>query len=125
MLEVAEERRVRGAVERRYRLRQDRAVLAADALELLSVDDYRRGFATAMAVLVAEFTGYLDRADADPTADLVGFRQYSVWVSPDEFGELITELRAAIMPRLANRPAPDRRQYLLSPIQFPIDDPAS
>ncbi|GLX00011.1 hypothetical protein [Microtetraspora sp. NBRC 16547] len=30
ILEVADERRVRGAVERRYRLRQDRAVIDAE-----------------------------------------------------------------------------------------------
>jgi len=33
---------------------------------------------------------------------------------------MIGELRRVILPRLANQPASDRAQYLLSPIFFPI-----
>lgn len=122
ILEVAGERRVRGAVERRYRLRHDRAVIDAEAIASLSLDDHRRGFAAAVAALVAEFDAYLERDRADPVADLVGYRQHAVWLSQDELLELIGELRAAIAPRLANRPTPERARYLLSPIHFPIED---
>ncbi|MFD0479595.1 hypothetical protein ACFQ0B_74175 [Nonomuraea thailandensis] len=94
-------------------------------IESLSRDDHRRGFATAMAILLAEFNAYLDRDEADPVADLVGYRQHAVWLSHDELHELISELRAAIAPRLANPSAPDRTQYLLSPILFPIEAPPS
>ena len=34
---------------------------------------------------------------------------------------VIVELRQVIAPRLANQPAPERVQYLLSPILFPIE----
>ncbi|MEV4510081.1 helix-turn-helix domain-containing protein [Dactylosporangium sp. NPDC049525] len=123
VLEVADERRVRGAVERHYRLRPDRAVIDAGSLESLTLDDYRRSFGVAMAALLAEFDAYLGRDHADPVADLVGYRQHALWLSPDELLELIGELRRAILPRLANTPAPGRSQYLLSPIHFPIDEP--
>jgi DNA-binding transcriptional ArsR family regulator len=123
VLEVAEEQRVRGAVERRYRLRQDRVIIDAEKVASLSLDDHRRAFATAVAVLVAEFNTYLDRDQPEPAADLVGYRQHAVWLSQDELVEMIGQLRAAIAPRLANEPTPERRQYLLSPILFPIDPP--
>ncbi|WP_433240879.1 helix-turn-helix domain-containing protein [Actinomadura nitritigenes] len=119
VLEVAEERRVRGAVERRYRLRQERAVI--DPAAPLSRDDHRRGFAAATAALIAAFGAYLDRDGSDPAADLVGYRQHAVWLSQEELLELIAGMRAAIAPRLANGPAPGRAQYLLSPILFPIE----
>ncbi|MFB4291515.1 helix-turn-helix domain-containing protein [Nonomuraea sp. ATR24] len=122
VLEVAGEQRVRGAVERRYRLRQDRAVIDAELMRTLTPDDHRRGFATAMAILLAEFNAYLDREHADPIADLVGYRQHAVWLSPEELDELITGLRAAIAPKLANEPGPGRSRYLLSPILFPSED---
>ncbi|MEU0806849.1 helix-turn-helix domain-containing protein [Streptomyces sp. NPDC005970] len=125
LLEVAEERRVRGAVERRYRLRQERAVIDAEMMESLSLDDYRRGFAAAMATLAAEFDAYLDREGADPAADLVGYRQHAVWLSRDELHEMIGELRGAIAPRLANTPTGDRARYLLSPILFPAEEPSA
>ncbi|TQF01226.1 helix-turn-helix domain-containing protein [Kitasatospora acidiphila] len=121
ILEVAEERRVRGAVERHYRLRQDRAVVGPEALRALTPDRHRQAFATAMTALLAEFSAYLDRPDADPVADQVGYRQHALWLSPAELDELIGELRAAIAPRLANRPSPERAQYLLSPIHFPVE----
>src|SRR3977135_4485130 len=47
-LEVAGEQRVRGAVERRYRLRQDRPVIDAEAAASMSLEDHRRGFAAAI-----------------------------------------------------------------------------
>ncbi|KAA9373770.1 helix-turn-helix domain-containing protein [Microbispora cellulosiformans] len=121
ILEVAEERRVRGAVERRYRLRQDRTVIDADALAALSRDDHRRVFATSMAVLVAEFDAYLDHENADPIADLISYRQHAVWLTRGELEKMISELRRVIFPLLANEPAPDRTQHLLSPIFFPIE----
>ncbi|WP_336216258.1 helix-turn-helix domain-containing protein [Nonomuraea sp. LPB2021202275-12-8] len=122
ILEVADEQRVRGAVERRYRLRQDRASIDADTSESLSLDDHRRAFATAMATLLSEFNAYLDRDQADPAADLVGYRQHAVWLSRDEVLELIGELRRVIVPRLTHQATPDRAQYLLSPTLFPIEE---
>jgi hypothetical protein len=76
-----------------------------------------------MTALLAEFNAYLDRDHADPAADLVGYRQHAVWLSRDELLDMISQLRHAIAPRLANPPTPDRTQYLLSPILFPIDEP--
>ncbi|MFE4373125.1 helix-turn-helix domain-containing protein [Streptomyces sp. NPDC056835] len=123
VLEVALERRVRGAVERRYRLRRDRAGINTDTVNSLSLDDHRSAFAAALAVLAAEFTAYLDRDTADPIADLVGYRQHAVWLSPGELHGMIDGMREAIAPHLANEPSPDRTQYLISPILFPVEAP--
>ncbi|MEU8148715.1 helix-turn-helix domain-containing protein [Nonomuraea sp. NPDC048901] len=125
ILEVADERRVRGAVERHYRLRLDRVTVDADALAALSPDDHRRVFATSMAVLVAEFNAYLDRENADPVADLVGYRQHAIWLNRDELEEMISGLRRVLLPLLANQPTPDRAQYLLSPLFFPLEQPSA
>ncbi|GGU73258.1 transcriptional regulator [Streptomyces albospinus] len=121
VLEVADEQRVHGAVERRYRLRRERAVIDADAAASMSLDDHRRGFTAAMAVLLAEFNSYLGREGADPTADSVGYRQGTLWLSPDELIELIGELRSAFAARSANTPAPGRSPHLMSAIFFPGD----
>jgi DNA-binding transcriptional ArsR family regulator len=124
VLEVAEERRVRGAVERLYRLRLDRASIDPALIATLTPDDHRQGFAAAMAVLVAEFNLYLDREQANPVEDLVGYRQHAVWLTPDELTTLIEGLRSAILPVLSNEATPDRTRYLLSPILFPAEDSA-
>jgi DNA-binding transcriptional ArsR family regulator len=121
ILEVEGEQRVRGFVERRYRLRRDRAVVDAERAASATPDQHRQAFAVAMAALIAEFNAYLDRDSADPAGDLVGYRQHSIWLTPDERAALIDDLRAALLPRLAFEPTPERTQHLISPILFPID----
>jgi DNA-binding transcriptional ArsR family regulator len=123
VLEVAGERRVRGAVERRYRLHRERAAIDAATAASLSREDHRRAFATSLAVLAAEYDAYLRRDEADPVDDQVGYRQHAVWLSPEELREMIEGMRGAIAPHLANEPADGRTQYLLSPILFPIAAP--
>jgi hypothetical protein len=122
ILEVDHEQQVGGTIERWYRLHGPSAVISADMAVSASLEDYRRAFATAMTALLGEFNAYLDRGHADPPADAVGFRQHALWLSPHERDELIEELRKAIVPQLNNEPAPGRRQHLLSPILFPIED---
>ncbi|MGA5820267.1 helix-turn-helix domain-containing protein [Kitasatospora sp. NPDC094028] len=120
VLEVAREQRVRGAVERHYRLRAGRPAVDAAAM---TTDDHRRGFAAAMAVLIAEFNAYLDSEGADPLTQGVSYKQGTFWLSPDELAELGGELMNVLAPRLANRPAPGREPYLLSPVIFPTAAP--
>ncbi|MET9266530.1 helix-turn-helix domain-containing protein [Amycolatopsis sp. NPDC004079] len=122
ILEVADEQRVRGAVERTYRLRKENASIDQDAIARLTPDDHRRGFAAATAALVAEFDAYLSRDQANPVEDLVGYRQHAVWLDRDELLAMIDGMRKAIAPMLANGPAPGRTRYLLSPILFPSED---
>ena len=123
VLEVADEQRVHGAVERHYRLRRDRAAIDLDAAASMSLDDHRNGFAAAMAVLLAEFNAYLDRDGADPVADSVGYRQGILWLSAGEQAELIDAVREVLAAKGSNRPALDRRPHLLSMIFFPTEEP--
>jgi DNA-binding transcriptional ArsR family regulator len=122
-LEVAGEHRVRGAVERSYRLRRDRPVIGTGEAASMSLEDHRRGFAAAMAVLIAEFNAYLDREGSDPIADAVGYRQGTIWLSRSELAEMIGEMIGVLGSRAGNQPAPDRTPYLLSTILFPTGQP--
>lgn len=122
-LEVADERRVRGAVERHYRLRRDRASIAPAAGATMSLDDHRQGFAASMGALLAEFDAYLGRPGADPFADLVGYRQGVVWLSDEELTEAAGEIQAVLAARAGNPATPGRRPRLLSLIQFPTEPP--
>lgn len=122
-LEVAGEQRVRGAMERRYRLRQDRPVIDADAASGMTLEEHRRGFAAAVAVLIAEFNAYLDRDGTDPGADGVSYRQGVLWLSPDELAEMTRKMLGILRDSVDNKPAPGRAPYLLSPILFPTAQP--
>jgi DNA-binding transcriptional ArsR family regulator len=119
VIEVAAEQRVRGAVERRYRLRQERPRIDSGMAAAMTLEDHRRGFAAAISVLIAEFNAYLDSDGADPAADGVGYRQGILWLSPDEFAELARSFADIMRDAVAHEPSPDRVPYVLSPILFP------
>lgn len=123
ILEVEGEQRVRGFVERRYRLRRAAAAITLARAAAASKDDHRRAFATAMAVLLAEYGRYLDRPESDPAGDMVGYRQHAIWLTDDERARLIEGMRAAILPIIDNGPGEGRAPYLLSPVLFPVADP--
>lgn len=122
ILEVEGEEQVRGAVQRRYRLREERARVAAEVGKSMSREDHRRAFGGAMAALIAEFNAYIARKDANPFDDRVGYRQGTIWLTEGEITTLIREIRGALAAPMANPPATGRRPYLLSTIFFPIEE---
>jgi hypothetical protein len=122
LLEVAGEQRVHGAVERSYRLNRARTRISPQEVAAMTLDDHRNGFAAAMAALLADFNAYIARPGADPAADMVGYVQVPLWLSPEELTAMAAQVRAMLTSMMDNEPAPGRRLYLLSPILFPIDE---
>jgi DNA-binding transcriptional ArsR family regulator len=120
LLEVVSEERIRGTVERRYRLHRQRAAIDNEATATLTLEDHRRGFTAVVASLLAEFEVYLGRPGADPFSDKVSYPQFSLWLSDAEKAELIDEVGASLRSRLANDPSPKRRRHLLTTILFPV-----
>ncbi|GGP53193.1 helix-turn-helix domain-containing protein [Saccharothrix coeruleofusca] len=119
VLEVADEQRVHGAVERHYRLRRERYAVDQQAAEAMSLEDHRRGFTAAMAAMIGEFGSYLDRDGADPATDGVGYRQGVLWLSREELAEVAEGMRRVYAARAGNGPAPGRAPYLVSAVFFP------
>ncbi len=124
VLEVTDEVRVRGAVERRYRLSEARATIDRERAEAMSLEEHREAFMAAISALVAEFEAYLAQSDARPGMDRVGYRQIPLQLAPNEVAALVGEMSAVLAAFTSNAPDPARRTYLLSPILFPIDPPA-
>lgn len=123
VLEVVGERKVRGAVERTYRLVLEAASVGAEEAAAMDVEQHRRAFATFVAALLADFDRYLDGSGGAPdlVGDGVGYRQAALWLTDEEFGILLAELQAAVMSRMANRPAAGRRRRVLSTVLLPAD----
>jgi DNA-binding transcriptional ArsR family regulator len=123
VLAVAEERRVRGAAERRYRLVTEAVVVGPDEAATLGPDEHRRAFTSFVAALLADFDRYVGRAaEAGPldlAADRVGYRQVAVWVTDEEFDDLLGEINTAVEARLGNPPGGVRRRRVISRVTFP------
>jgi hypothetical protein len=119
VFQVESERKVRGVVERRYRLNAGAAAVSLDDARRMTREDHRRGFAAAMAALMADFGGYLDRGDADPVSDEVSYRQFVVWLTPEERSRLIAELSRMLLALPSHSDGDPREPYILSTVFFP------
>lgn len=119
VLEVADERRVRGAVERRYRLRAGAAYVGPEAAATMTDDDHRRAFLTFVAGLLGDLDRYLEAGHVDLARDGVGYRQHALHLTDEELAELVTDLRAVLEPRLAYQPDGIRTRRFLSTVLMP------
>lgn len=119
VLEVVEQRKVRGTVERTYRLRLDRASVGAIDLRGMSVEDHRRAFRTFVARLLGDYDRYLERGDVDLGRDRVAYRQAGLYLSDEETDDVLAEIRSVVARHAQKRPAPGRRRRLLSTIIVP------
>lgn len=117
-LEVVREEKVRGAVERTYRLRRSQTRLTETEQESLTPDDLRRTMATIAAVMVSEFDRSLEASALTQRADL-SLAQLSLWLTDDELAQLTRTLMSFVARHQDNAPQ-GRRRYLLTPIYFPL-----
>jgi hypothetical protein len=85
----------------------------------MTKDDHRRGFGASLATLLAEFGSYLDQDNADPTADMVSYRQAPLWLSDADKRVLYEQLLEVIRPYLSNDHSPDHRPHIFAAILFP------
>lgn len=123
VLEVADERRVRGVVERSYRVRKEEAVVGPGARAAMTRDDHMRAYSTFVASLMGDFDRFLARPGADPHLDGVVYQQAAVWLTDDEFTEMLNEIRHAVMSRMGGPRDGGRRRRVASLVVVP-DEPA-
>jgi len=119
VLTVADERRVRGTVERTYRLELAAAGISPDALAGMSTEDHRRAFLAYIAGMVLDFDRYLAGDEIDLTRDGVGYSVAALWLDDTELEALGRAIAAAVVPLMDNRPGPGRRLRMLRTVMLP------
>jgi hypothetical protein len=123
-LQVVAERRIRGAVERTYVLRQAAARVRADEIAAMQADDVRAMFMAFAAGLIGDFDRYLQRGRPDLIRDGVAFGIEGLWLDDAEFTEMMRDLYRVLDSRRANLPGKRRRRRLLASVLLPGDDTA-
>lgn len=121
LLEVVEQRQVRGSVERTYGVVTSAVALDGEDLASATADDHFRYFATFVGTLLADFAAYLASGEPALGADRVGYRQVALWLTDDELDAMIETMSRAVEERIGNGPAPGRRRRLLTTIVLPDD----
>jgi DNA-binding transcriptional ArsR family regulator len=124
-LQVVAERRVRGAVERTYVLRQAASRVRLDEIASMSTDELRAMFTAFVAGLLGDVDRYLARGTPDLLRDGVAFGLEGMWLTDAELTELVRELNIVLADRRANQPAEGRRRRLLASVWLPGADTAA
>jgi DNA-binding transcriptional ArsR family regulator len=120
VLRVESEHKVRGVMERVYRLDAAATPIGPQVAQAMTAEDHRLGFAAAMGALLGDFNAYLDSDGARPAEDRVAYRQFLVWLSDEERDRLILELSSLVLAHRDNGPREGRAAYILSPLFFPL-----
>ncbi|MGA2928388.1 MAG: helix-turn-helix domain-containing protein [Solirubrobacteraceae bacterium] len=122
VLQVVAERRVRGAVERTYMLRQFAARIGPEEVRAMSAEQHGQAFIAYVAGMLADADRYLASEPLDPVRDGADYQVGALWLTGGEFAELLRDLSAVFAPRLANPPAAGRRRRLVYMVFLPAPE---
>jgi Helix-turn-helix domain len=122
VLQVVAERRVRGAVERTYTLRQAAAQMTPNEIAAMTNEEHAHAFMAFVAGILGDFDRYLATDPTDPVRDGAGYRLAAVWLTDAELTEFLRDLAAVIQPRAANAPSKTRRRRILAGVMLPAPE---
>lgn len=125
LIEVVEERRIRGATERVYALPAHGATLDAAALATATPEDHARYFTAFISSLLSDFSRYLARDRIDLAADGAGYQQVVLHLTDEELAKFAADFGQVIGPLLANEPGNGRVPRLLATVLLPTDQPTA
>ncbi|SFF89057.1 Helix-turn-helix domain-containing protein [Actinoplanes philippinensis] len=125
LIEVVDQRRIRGAVERVYALPAHGATLDAAALATATPEDHARYFTAFVSSLLSEFSRYLARERIDFAADGAGYQQLVLHLTDAELAAFAADLNQIIGPLLGNQPGNGRVPRLLATVLLPADQPTA
>lgn len=119
VLQVVAERRIRGAVERTYTLRIYAAQIQPGAVAAMTSDEHAQAFVAYVAGLLGDFDRYLAAGVPDLVRDGAGYNVAAMWLTDDEYADLLRGLQELALPRLANAPGKGRRRRMLYSVFLP------
>jgi Helix-turn-helix domain len=122
VLQVAAERRVRGAVERTYTLRLFAARIAPGAAAAMTADQHADAFMAYVAGMLADADRYLAAGKPDPARDGADYRVGAMWLTDAEFAEFLRDFAEIAQPRLANSPGEGRRRRMVYTVFLPAPE---
>lgn len=119
VLAIVDERRVRGTVERTYRLQLAGAGIDPDDLAAMTVEDHRRVFLAYLTGMLQDFDRYLARGDVDLPRDGIGYSVTGLWLDDAEMDALGQALAQVILPLTDNGPGRGRKLRMLRTVMLP------
>lgn len=116
---VAEERPVRGTVEKVYAVNPPSVNLGPGDMAKATGEDLMRYFTNFIIGLLADFAAYTSQPHPDMAKDGAGFHQTPFYLNDEELMKMSIALSQAMLPFLANQPGENRRRRVFTTILIP------
>ncbi|NCD02951.1 MAG: hypothetical protein EOM00_08140 [Clostridia bacterium] len=113
-IEVAEERKVRGTVEKTYRLVQN-------PIGEVTSQDISILFQTGLMSLMATFQAYFSNPDADPQKDLLSLSTSTLLLTDEEFMDMMQKIGSIFNEVIYNKAGEGRKERRITFISSPCE----
>ena len=115
LLEVAGETKVRGTIERAYRLREI-------PVDKGSNDQSSAAIYNALMTLMSSFRSYFGKGDRDPAADRLFLNTSTLMLTDEEFQRFSDGLERLVQEAKDNKPAEGRKPRRITFVSSPCED---
>jgi DNA-binding transcriptional ArsR family regulator len=122
ILEICGEKKIRGTVEKLYRLKNNPFKLIEELAEKGGREDYYNIFYTFAMTLLMDFNNYSNIENYNMLEDRVGFRSFPLYLSDEECDEFLNILKTALIKVVDNKPNNGRRLRKFSYVIMPEEE---
>ncbi|HZK84591.1 MAG TPA: helix-turn-helix domain-containing protein [Desulfosporosinus sp.] len=119
VLQIVEERPIRGTIEKVYALPDNNAILTVEDLAEASAEDHMRYFTQFVTSLIGDFGRYIGQENPNYEADGIGYRQVPLNLTDEELKEMVQRLQNVVKDYSSNSPSPERRRKTFTTIIIP------
>lgn len=119
LIEVVEERSVRGTSEKTYKVAEELTNPTADELASLTPEEILAAFTVFASGVIRDFGDYLDQGVPNLAKDQVSFAQADFWATDTEVEVFSQAVMTALRPLMANTAGHNRRRRALTTIMIP------
>ncbi|MDR7002734.1 helix-turn-helix domain-containing protein [Neobacillus niacini] len=119
VIEVVEEHKIRGTVEKVYGMKEEGANITINDLKKMTPEQHMELFIKFISSLLGDFQRYINQDYYDLVEDGISFRQLHLQLSDSEFNEMLGKVRNVYSEYLQNEPSQDRRRRIISTITMP------
>lgn len=123
VVEIADERPVRGTSEKIYRIAPTLANPTAEDLKALTPDELLTVFTVFTSGTIRDMDAYLHAGSPELVDDRVNFAQADFWASDEELDDFLGSVTEALLRLRQNTQRDDRRPRRLTTILMPRDTP--
>ncbi|WP_186445906.1 helix-turn-helix domain-containing protein [Paenibacillus cremeus] len=119
LIEVVERKPIRGTIEKVYALAKHGADISQHDLKTMNSTDHMELFMKFVGHLIGEYGRYLGQDGYDLVKDGVSFREIELYLSDEEYMQLLQDMRALLTKHVGNEPSGERRRRAIATIVIP------